>query len=393
MISVREINDAAELATVRAEWDQLLERTRAASFFHSWAWFTTYWKHFSAGKRMRVLVAYDQDRAVGIVPLVVRTARRSEPIRILTYPLDDWGTAYSPIGADPQTTLTAALAHIRRTPRDWRILELPWVDALVDDGRTQLALDATGFQSIRETQNPRAVIDLAAHGTWDAYLATRTSKCRENLRRKEKRLAQRGTVTYVGHRPDATEGLPAEPRWDLYDACESISRASWQGSASGGSMLNKEEFRAFYRDCHLAAAQSGAVDLGLILVDDRPVAFQYAYHFRGSVCGIKSAYDPAFAFEGVGTVIKARLIADSFARGDHTYDMGPEALEWKRDWLTRVWSVYRYVHFPPRSLVAQLIRGKRTIERRLKNTIRTWRPVRHSPHAKTRASLTIESGD
>ena len=60
---------------------------------------------------------------------------------------------------------------------------------------------------------------------------------------------------------------------------------------------------------------------------------------------------------------KARVIADSFARGDLRYDMGPDFLQIKRRWLTHTRPIRRYVHLPPRSVAAQLVRGKRAIER------------------------------
>ena len=37
------------------------------------------------------------------------------------------------------------------------------------------------------------------------------------------------------------------------------------------------------------------IDLNLLLIDERPVAFNYAYHFRGYVFGLRTGYDPVRA--------------------------------------------------------------------------------------------------
>jgi hypothetical protein len=56
------------------------------------------------------------------------------------------------------------------------------------------------------------------------------------------------------------------------------------------------------------------------------------------------------------------MIEDSFARGDHTYDLGPGYLECKRYWQTETRSSYRVTHFA-RSPAAQLVRAKRSVDR------------------------------
>jgi len=367
MTTINEINDPAELAALEPQWSALLERTPRASFFHSLSWLRIYWKHFGAGQRLRVMVVNDGNQVTGILPLVVGTARRFDPVRALIYPLADWGNFYNPIGPDPLGVLTAVLDHVRRTRRDWHFIELGWIDSLADQGRTKSALDNAGFPVICETRRTSAIIDLTRHNSWDAYLASRSSKLRQELRRKEKRLAGRGEVTYLRYRPPNTPAQQADPRWDLYDACETISQTSWQAKVRNGRAIGKNTDRAFYRDCHLAAVRSGAVDLSLVFVEGQPVAFRYAYHFRGMVTGLNTAYDPAFAHEGAGTVILARTLADSFKRGDHTLDLGPDSTDWyKRQWLTDEWPIDCCTHFPPGSAAAKLVRAKRAM-------VRWWR--------------------
>lgn len=364
MTTVREINDPAELPKLGPDWERLLALTPGGSYTQSLDWVQAYWKHFSAGKRLRVLVVYEDDRPAGIVPLVVRTARLLEPARVLTYPLEDWGYFYGPIGPDRLRTLSAALGHIRRTPRDWHLVELPYVDGPLDEDQTRMALESAGLPAQRDIYSC-GIIDLTAYGTWEGYCASKHSKWRNTLGRQEKKLARRGKVTHVHHRTAATNGTPVEPRWDLYEACEAVAGASWQGSAKG-NMLNKEEYRGFYRECFEIASQRGGVDLDLIFVDGQPAALGYSYIYRGRVSVVKVAYHPDFGFEGAGTVLQARMVAESFARGDHTMELGHDFMYWKRVWVTHFRPVYRYVHFPITSVRAQLVRTKRALVRRLR---------------------------
>jgi len=365
MIAVHEINDPEKLPALGPLWTDLLECTPGASFFHSLQWLQIYWKHFGARKRLRVLVVKDGSTAIGILPLVVRVSGRFEPVRVLAYPLDDWGNYYGPIGPDPQTTLVAGLHHIRRTPRDWDFIELAWVDGLADAGRVKLALDNAGFHAVCETCRMSAIVNLAQYPSWDAYLDSRTKNRRKDLRRKEKRLAERGTVKFARYRTGTTDIAQVDPRWDVYEICETLSRASWQGHAKGKA-LGKASERAYYRDCHLAACRLGGVAMGLLFVDERPVAFNYDYCYRGYITAYEGGYDPAFSHDGIGTITDARSLADSFERGDHTVDLGPGFVDYKRNWLTHQRPIYCYTYFPPTSPAAQTVRAKRAL-------LRWWR--------------------
>ena len=362
--TVQEINDFATLTGYRSAWDSLLPQTPGASFFHSLDWLETYWSHFGARRRLRVLLVYSGDECIGVLPLVVRNERRlGAPLRVLTYPLDNWGSFYGPIGPDPAVTLLAGLEHIRRTRRDWDLIELPWVDAQgSDQGRTLSAMKNAGLVPHGESRQASALIDLTAQGRWNAYWASRSSHWRTNVRRSEKKLAQRGTVTYVRYRPEGAARSDADPRWDLYQACEAIAQTSWQGSSQTGTTLTHQAIRPFLRDLHLVATNAGALDLNLLLVDGKSVAFNYAYQYRGHVFGLRTGFDREFKAEGPGTVLQARMIEDCFARGDHTYDLGPDYLACKRHWQSHAQRGFRYSHFASHAPLAQLVRLKRSIE-------------------------------
>ena len=57
------------------------------------------------------------------------------------------------------------------------------------------------------------------------------------------------------------------------------------------------------------------------------------------------------------------MIEDSCRRGDHLLDLGPDYLEAKRNWLTRMHPAYHYTHFHPARLRAQALRLKQIVKR------------------------------
>lgn len=359
MKHVEEINDVDRLARYRLLWQALLSQTPGATFFHSLDWLLVYWKYFGAGQRLRVLVGWDGDRPVGILPLVVRSeATRAGVVRVLTYPLHDWGTFYGPIGPEPAAMLRLGMEHIRGTARDWDLLDLRWVDEDgTDQGQTRESMASARLAPHRQAWDRAAVVDLS--GKWDDYWRSRTPKWRESIRRYRRRLDAAGQVEFVRYRPKGSAAGEDDPRWDLYDSCVELARSSWQGRSTDGSTLCHGSVAPFLREAHEAAVRTGSLDLCLLRLDGRPIAFVYNYHHRGRLFGLQMGFDPAAAALGPGKVLQYLMFQDSFARGDTHFDMGVGSLEAKSHWLTGVVTSYRLTCFGSASLRTQLLRLKR----------------------------------
>jgi CelD/BcsL family acetyltransferase involved in cellulose biosynthesis len=360
MFTVREIHDIGELDPYRTAWHALLSRTQGASFFQTLEWLELYWKHYGDGKKLRVLLIMENDELQGILPLVVlRDKTRVGPVRFLTYPLSSWGSFYGPIGPRTEPILEAGLAHIRRTPKDWDVFELRFVDAEgVDGGATGRAMKAVGLKARRTVHGVASLIDLT--GSWEDYLATRSATWRGNYRRWDQRLRQQGEVRFVRHRPRGEVQGDSDPRWDLYDACVAISEKSWQGSSPDGTTLCHAEVRPFLREVHGVAARLGALDMNLLLLKGTPLAFSYNYCWDRRLIGLRVGYDPGVSTSsGVGSLLKAYIVRDSCKRGDQLYDLGPGSLDIKRFIRTHTATIFRYSHFDSLSPRLQLMQWKR----------------------------------
>jgi CelD/BcsL family acetyltransferase involved in cellulose biosynthesis len=364
-----EINDVNRLEDLRPAWSALLAQTPGASFFQSLDWLTCYWRHFGtpAGappQRLRVLVAQRGGQALGIVPLTIISERiRVGRIRVLTYPLHDWGWFYGPIGPEPAATLRSAARHIAATRRDWDLLDLRWVDDdRRDCGCSAQALAAAGLAAQRGVWNRTAIVDTA--GGWDAYFASKTSKWRNNIRRCEKRVAELGDLTFVRYRPRGAAFGEDDPRWELYDAAVDVARRSWQAAATDGTTITHAAVANFFRETYASAVRNGMMDLCLLAAGGEWVAFGYNYYHEGYVSGIRFGFDQHYAKAGLGSLMYLRTLQDSCERGDRVFDFGVGSLDVKRSWLTSIVNSYRFTHYPLNSPKAQVLRLKHWWDRR-----------------------------
>ena len=363
MLRVHEINVLEDLGEYRTAWTRLLADTARPTFFQTLEWLEVYWRHFGTEQQLRAMIVTEGSQPIGILPLVVKTeSTRVGPIRYLTYPLDYWGSYFGPIGFQPELVLQAGLAHIQQTDRDWDVLELRW-QGHTDESleKTEEAMGELGYAPCATRQDHTAQIRLT--GSWEAYLASRTRKWRNNYRRWKRKLTARGKVEHLRYRPPGEKHGEADPRWDLYETCLRLAENSWQGSSTTGTTLTHSEVAEFLRDAHEAAARTGSLDLNLLYCDEQPVAFAYNYSRHGYVYGLRVGFDPDYAREGAGNLLYALTIEDSFERGDRLYDLGPSGLDGKRSLLTEVRPLVRLSYFPLLPMRAQLLRLKRSYDR------------------------------
>jgi hypothetical protein len=359
MRTTRQITDISRLAAYRGAWRDLLQQTPGASFFQSLEWLEAYWKHYGRGKCLRVLVVEDDGRPTGIVPLVVQTEHtRAGRLRVLTYPLDNWGSFYGPIGPRPAETLAAGLEHLQHSPRDWEFLELRGSGGLAaSDAIVAEAFCEVGLPAYRSLWGTTALVDLS-HG-WDSYIRSRKRIWLRRLRQAEAKLKRDASLEYIRYRPAGTTAGDNKPRWDYFGVCQALAERSWQASSNDGTTLCHHAVRAFLHEVHTIAAAEGVADINLLLLDGRPAAFIYGYHYRGCVFGLRRGFDASLSRTGVGNLLLWRTLEDSARRGDIVYDMGPGSLESKRHFQTQLAPIYRHSHFPATALRAQLLRIRR----------------------------------
>jgi CelD/BcsL family acetyltransferase involved in cellulose biosynthesis len=363
MIEVVEVNDIDQLSHYRLVWNSLFRATPGASYFLTFDWLDTYWRHFGHDQKMRVLIVYGGGEPLGIVPLCVRRETyRVSKVRVLTYPLDNWSTWYGPIGPNPAATMLAAMQHLRRTPRDWDMIELRWVASQgVQGGKTARAMRVANMFSEKREYQWTSLVDLP--DTLDAFLAGKSSTLRRQFRRTLRDSFMDGRATYIRHRPLAASEGDGDPRWDIYAMCEAVAQASWQSHVTNGNTLTHERVREFFHATHAVAARLGMLDVNVLCLDGQPAAFLYGYHWQNNVIGLRTGFDAAMR-DGLGSALMLKTIEDSCRRGDRVIDFGPGEREHKRRLRTRTESTYRLTYTPIDSWRSQAVRLSRWAKQR-----------------------------
>ncbi len=347
------VTTTEDFGELRGEWNALARQVPGSQFFQTHDWLSVYWNHFGQNQELRIATTRDNGKLTAVVPLVLRReVRQVGEVRVLTYPLDDWGSLFQPLTLDVNATTERVLAYLAEAPRDWNILSWRWCQDHQPSTRAlrrQMSeLGMRVHESVRETA---AFIELPS--TFDEYMDSRSSKFRNNVKRWRRRVEEYGTLRFEKYR--ATEENGWAPRWELWDFCVELAARSWQGSSQTGTTLSHPEIKTFLRDVHGVAANLGAIDVNLMYLNDEPVAFEYGYCWHGYKYALRFGYDASCCNAGIGNVMWLESIKASIEAGDHTFDMGPGSLEYKRHYCTHMHDCLTLDHFSKSSTRAQLI--------------------------------------
>jgi CelD/BcsL family acetyltransferase involved in cellulose biosynthesis len=244
---------------------------------------------------------------------------------------------YAPLadGGDVATALVELALGLRaRRPRYDLVHFEPLVPGTAPFDDLAAALGAAGLVTRRYFRFGNWHEDTAGL-SFQSYLARRPSTLRHTLRRKSARLARAGVVRTAVVR----EREALDPAMDRY---EEVYAASWK---------RLEPHPAFIRRLAGDLADAGALRLGLLWLDRRPIAAQIWIVWAGRAILYKLAHDRSFDALSPGTVLTARML-ERLLDDERVaeVDLGAGDDPYKRLWASRRRERWGLIGFDPMTL-------------------------------------------
>jgi CelD/BcsL family acetyltransferase involved in cellulose biosynthesis len=165
------------------------------------------------------------------------------------------------------------------------------------------------------------------HG-YDGFLASRSPKFRNYLRRKTRKLEAAGRleVRRAGHDVAVEEA---------YGHLLEIEARSWK-HANGSAISDRPRQREFYRLLCEGASRSGRLHLMVMYLDDRPIAFNLGITAGDRYSYLKTSFDEELRPYSPATVLRARLVESLCAEGIRSLDFPAEPYRWEEQWTDRL---------------------------------------------------------
>jgi CelD/BcsL family acetyltransferase involved in cellulose biosynthesis len=315
MTVVVEVRDRIE--PLAHDWERLAHGIGAAPFLWP-GWFSAWWDAFGTG-RLHILTAYEDERVVGILPMFnVRGALSS---------LTNAETGcFGFLAASEPVAEALSSAVFRGRPRHVYLAAMSPDDV----GASVLRKAASTSRYHVSTDSYQAAPYIPTDWSWEDYEGGLRRKFRSELRRRRRRLEDRGEV--VLDVSDGREGLE-----ELLEEGFRIEGSGWKESHRT-SINTNPALRRFYSDFARWAAERDWLRLAFLRVDGRAIAFDYCFEFNKIHYLQKTGYDPSFGKFAPGVIMRHLMIERAFSAEDIVaYDflgvgLGSESGAWKREW-------------------------------------------------------------
>jgi CelD/BcsL family acetyltransferase involved in cellulose biosynthesis len=331
------------IGPLAGEWDELADRVRASPFRRP-GWFTAWWRNFGAGELLVYCVRRD-GRLDAVIPLVRRGRALASPTNLQT-------PEFGMVAADRAAGDALAAAVFAGEPSRVSLQHLD--RAGVDFECFRAAANAAGYRQHVRTLERSPFVLLA--GDWETYQQSLQKHLRDNRRRRLRRLAELGEVTF-----DA--GVPRGRLDELLAEGFAVEPSGWKLERRT-AVLSRPETLAFWEEVARWAHERGWLRLHFLRVAGRPIAFELTLVAAGTAWDMKGGYDPEFRRYAPGILINFEILCRLFAEGASAYEMNGADEPFKLEFSDRVHDRVLFEAFT-RSLPGALGWGARSYGRAL----------------------------
>jgi CelD/BcsL family acetyltransferase involved in cellulose biosynthesis len=323
-VRVRVVQSAAEFASLADSWEDLQKNATSTSVFQTFDWQRLWWTTYGRGQPLRLLLATEGNRLVGILPLYIQTVpamrisvRLLRPIGIGgdTSP-DDLGPV---LAAGCEDRVAQALATAVMQIPDWDVMQLS--DMLTDCAFTAAIRSEIGRRGLPFlTGRSERIAYLELPSTWEGWLEKLSRDRRWRIRSLRKKLhAAHPTRFLVWSDPNTLDAaidrlaFLHNKRWNAVDEVHGFATPEYLG---------------FHRSVMHACLRRDRLRLYCLEVAGQIVAMYYFYQFRNRLYLMQSGFDPDFWKWRPGHVLLGHIIEHAisegrsvldFLRGDHRY--------------------------------------------------------------------------
>lgn len=315
------------LSLLADEWPDFLSRCGIHHPFATADWIQCWYAAFDIQAEAQVVWVRKEGRLVVVFP-VMRADTHVKGLKVRR--MTSWVNTHSFRSAtfvDPDyiDLFTAALFALQKCER-WDFIDIPYVtESNVTTKQLATAIEEAGLDCHVEPgmSSPRLEIT----GSWDDFVKNLSRSRRESERRKARKLLDK-----ANGRLEIIVGRVVDLDKRLAD-CWRISSQTWK-HPNGSSIASCPKRMRFYEN--LAKLPRNWVVLGLLYIDDSPVAFEYNLLDHDRMYNLKLGYAEASRAYSPGQVLRFEMLKWAFVNNVSIFDFMGNAAEYKSKYSTDV---------------------------------------------------------
>jgi CelD/BcsL family acetyltransferase involved in cellulose biosynthesis len=266
------------------------------------AWMQVWWQVFGSGADMFIRTVRDGDKIIGIAPLMVK-----DGVACLIGGIDvcDYLDFIITPGME-QDFFNVLLDNLKESGTNRLDLKHVRPDSTVLTSLAALARSRR-YEVTSTKEDVSLEMDLPL--AFEEYLEALTTKQRHEVRRKLRRLSEEGRIEY--RFVDSGSALPT--------AMNTFFKMFIESRQDKADFMT-ERMKSFFNLLADTMAGIGLLRLGVLELDNQPVAEIMCFDYNNCIYLYNSGYDPRYTSLSAGLLSKVLAIKDSIEKGKKRFD-------------------------------------------------------------------------
>jgi CelD/BcsL family acetyltransferase involved in cellulose biosynthesis len=322
-----EVVDRAGFEAMEHEWNALLESGSREPFCRH-EFIRSFLRNFLPEARLKVVTGRDRFGALVVaLPLIAgRGAICGFGARELGSPTNVHSLRFDLVADDVQGRGDALFQHLA-ADQEWDILKITDVPEGGKAWNIYRAAERAGFPvgAWEAQRSPYMTLP----SSYAEVLQGLSAKFRANLRRRRKRLDERGGEISV----ERVAGAALSE--SHLEECLALERSGWKGR-QGTAVGQSQAARGFHLTLIRQEAFRDHLSLFLLKCGGKLIAFQYGLTCAGVYSLVMTSYDEVFKEFSPGHLLTEEVLKDCIARELREFDFLGCDLAWKLEWTATV---------------------------------------------------------
>lgn len=339
------IKTPAEFSKIKEEWNELLEHTDSDSLFLRHEWLSNWWRCYGKNNELFILLLREQDVLVGAAPLMLGKSRvRGFPVWRISFAGDSAWTVGDFLARDGREEITQFFLEYLMT-QSWDVIELRNIP---QESRNNCIIDQFLDQkAIKHTHKYSANSPFVnAAESWDVFYRSKSGKFKKVLRNKLNRISKAGNIATTKYSEPGAVHV-------ILPTIFEIALKGWKHRI-GNAISSTEENRTFYGLLSEEMSRLGGIEVWLLNLDDKPIAFEYHVRYKNRIYGLVADYDETYGDFSPGSVLDYHIMKYIHEHERCEYDMGSGESFYKMNWTDRV-KKHRKITIYNKSLIGEML--------------------------------------
>lgn len=315
MLQTQVIDNEKAFSELEKEWDHLLSKSDQNHFYLTHEFMFTWWKHLSSKASLRIVLVRDNGELIAIAPfMLTRGGFLKFPARKIEFIGSGWGYG----GIILHRKKRECIEKIFSTLEDIKNWDIALFSQMLNDPEISHDELPLAFPKGRCAHNSFQIRIpcIPLDSTWEEYLSERGQSFRRNIKNKEKKLNQFGKAEFLRitnfNGSDVT--FSKTMGW-----LKTIADRSWKSKAGTAISSNKDVF-GFYTELTEKMNEKGSMDLSVLFIDGKPIAYIYGALYDRVFYEIDIAYDEQYSKASPGVLLRNYILQELFKEDLKNFD-------------------------------------------------------------------------